>query len=819
MARDGTGKRVNRRALAGILTVVTIIAASLAWVGGPIEAAPPGQSGSPLTLDIRVGFDGYVQPDTYFPITVTAANDGDDISGELRVEVETERTEYVRPLELPRGSRKEVTFYAAGLTGFESEVQVDLVERGRVLARERVKVQLVRASTLLIGIWSSTPQSLVSLGLVVPSSGETAVALLTADDLPPVGEGWRALDVLAVSDVDTGQLTPEQRAAMRDWVLQGGRLIIVGGVGFQRTLSGLDDFTPVLARDTATVSLEPLDTWSEEGFDEQARLEAPVATGPLAADAQVMVYGGDVPLVAWRRIGYGRVDFLAADPGLEPLHSWEGMPGLWRAILSSGEARPGWAYGFSRDREFARRAVASVPGVSLPSVLHLCGFLTLYVLLVGPVNYFVLRRMKRGELAWFTIPALVLFFSAVAYVTGFQLRGSRAILHRLAVVQIPAGSEVAKVDALFGVWSPRRARYDIQIEPGYLACPMSRDLGGALTGGGQITVEQGQAVTLHGVRIDVGSIQPFLIDGVMADPPRITSTLVYGYADGGVRVVGDVINHSSVGLHDVSLILGRSTYALGNLPAGEVLHVDHSGTFASAGGSALDPFPADGEYGYYLHSDNSLANGLAGMSNCNYYERGDPGRRCNLAASVLNGNTSGGGVYLTGWSDRAPFDTNVLNAASRQIDSTLYIVELEVSYPDDWQQPDRITPGQMIWHLLANPTATYFGSPYDFYLPDYGDPMEIRFEPRAGVSLPEYNALIVHLEGYYDYGTTELVPRVEIWNFDEGRWEQLSLQWGDTYIQEAGPYIDPAGGVEFSILAAEGASTSITRFDITLVNE
>ena len=38
-----------------------------------------------------------------------------------------------------------------------------------------------------------------------------------------------------------------------------------------------------------------------------------------------------------------------------------------------------------------------------------------YILLVGPVNYFVLRWRDRLAWAWITIPTLTLAFSALAY--------------------------------------------------------------------------------------------------------------------------------------------------------------------------------------------------------------------------------------------------------------------------------------------------------------------------------------------------------------------------------------------------------------------
>src|SRR5205085_852445 len=64
-----------------------------------------------------------------------------------------------------------------------------------------------------------------------------------------------------------------------------------------------------------------------------------------------------------------------------------------------------------------------LPVLDLPEPLGIAIFLLVYILLIGPVNFIVLRRMRRAELAWITIPALVLIFSVGAYLIGYQSKG------------------------------------------------------------------------------------------------------------------------------------------------------------------------------------------------------------------------------------------------------------------------------------------------------------------------------------------------------------------------------------------------------------
>jgi len=47
----------------------------------------------------------------------------------------------------------------------------------------------------------------------------------------------------------------------------------------------------------------------------------------------------------------------------------------------------------------AREATLTLFKTVLPGFLQLCGFLAAYIILIGPVNYVVLKRLNRLELS------------------------------------------------------------------------------------------------------------------------------------------------------------------------------------------------------------------------------------------------------------------------------------------------------------------------------------------------------------------------------------------------------------------------------------
>jgi hypothetical protein len=779
---------------------------------------------------VSPGFEGYVQSGAWAPIHIVASNDGDDIQGELRVNVQglgTGGTTYVRSIDLPRGSRKLVTLYVADLSSFTGNVDVDLVSGSRVLETVRERVEFIAPTTLLIGILSDSPQPLADLADVKPSSGESRVAYLTPEDLPAEGQGWQALDILAISDTDTGQLTQEQQAAMEEWVVGGGRLVVMGGPSYQRNLAGLGTLSPVTVTGTQTVSLQPLASAAGAPLDEQVDADALIATGTLASDATVLLESEGAPLVVSRPLGQGQIHFLAADPGLEPLRSWSALGELWALILSSGEARPGWAFGFTDQWDYARNAASAIPGITLPSVIAMCGFLSLYVLLIGPLNYIVLARLKRRELAWLTIPLFVIVFSVVAYVTGFQLRGSEAVLHRLAIIQTWPDSPSAKVDTLVGIWSPRRSRYDIQVQPGYLVRPMPAStfgggFGGAgLTSVGQKVIDEAEAMTMREVQVDVGSVQTFVVEGYAADPPRIEGDLSLTVQSESLRVQGEIRNTSDLDLSKVTLVAAGIPTKLDDLDAGESYTIDETLyplNATPAGGLSYDPHPWNSYYNpyYYYGNYNVLAPSLVHIADC-WSAASELKRDCDMVTSVLSAEWSGSHVYVFGWSDTVPVDMQVLNAASRLVDRALVIARLPQPQVTFERGALDVPPGLTTWRLLNfDPSQGYFSSPYDFYSSSTRA-MTFRFEPVFEIEPSDIGSLIIHLQTTYG---SYSVPRIWIRNFaDSARWETVPVDWGNTTISSAADYIDPYGGVELRIQARSGYDIQISRFDVTLLGE
>jgi hypothetical protein len=474
----------------------------------------PAQTGQPqglFTMTVEAGFDGNCKEGRWVPLRVIIENSGPSIAAQVETSLEPttgNRITYAYPVDLPSQSRKEIFLYVYP-EGYLSKLEVSLVADKDLLFSVTTNLSCLGQNDLLFGVIAGSSSAYNVLADLDPSNGSASVAQIEAASLPDRSQALQALDVLVIADVDTGILSTAQRQALAGWVANGGQLVVAGGPGWQKTAAGLANLLPLKPTGTQNLSnLAALQPFSQELLDDADQVIV-AATGLLEARAEVLVEQDGLPLVAHWLIGSGQVFYLAVDPSLEPLKNWDGVADFYRALLSAAPDQPAWANGFV-NWSTAEQAATNLPGLALPSLAIICCFLGLYVVALGPLNYLVLRLFKRGELAWISIPVLVVFFSGLAFLVGGLSRGNQPIIHRLAIVQVWPDIPQATVHGLVGIYSPRRGTYQGEINGQFLASPIPSSF--AMTERGATFLESEQQVQLPDFRIDVGGVRPLVLE-------------------------------------------------------------------------------------------------------------------------------------------------------------------------------------------------------------------------------------------------------------------------------------------------------------------
>ncbi|HOU41629.1 MAG TPA: hypothetical protein PK829_10220 [Promineifilum sp.] len=652
------------------------ISLALLWLA-TLLLRPAAQAGD-LTLSARAGFDGFYRNGATVPVFVSARNDGAPLEGEIRVAVDDGaggQNVFTAPIALPTQSDKRVALYVH-VPGFSGSLKVELVSDERVVATATTdSLTLVSPDTLFYGVVSADPGALAFLETVTGGRAEADVAFLDLANLPDVSIAWRALDVLIFDDVDTSRLTAGQLAALRTWVENGGHLVVTGGPGGPKTAAALADLLPVTVSGVASVAALP----ALEDFA-GAPTTAPgpiVLTTSSLRRGEVLLEQDGRPLLAAGNLGLGRVTFLALDPKLAPLAGWAGHDALWMTIAAATPTPGPWSNGI-QDSYTANAAVSAIPGLRLPSLAALLLFLLAYTLVIGPINFLVLRRLRRRELAWVTIPVLVLLFSAVTYFTSFHTRGREAVLHTLTVAQGSIEAEQVRMQSAVGFYSPRRGRFSLTLPYDATAVPFAGGAFGSVSGNVDAIVRAGD-LTLRDIRNDTGQVTAFLVD---SHAPRPALTGEVRLAAGGSALDVTLRNDAGATFENAVVVYGDQQVLVGDMAAGASREVSLPLTTPLGTSAGATPTP-DPLFPTGIVIPNPLINDPTFiLGTPDYYTDADAYTRWQLLQSLYNysapvaGQSPAASVTLAGWLSDSAQAIDVGDVAVTRSATTLVLLEI-----------------------------------------------------------------------------------------------------------------------------------------------
>jgi hypothetical protein len=542
------------------------IAAALVALVTLLPAAPVAVAADGFSMTARALLQGHVRAGSWFAVAVDVENAGPTVTGELRISGGVDsRTRFGTPVELATGSRKQYVLYAQPPT-FGGNMTVQLVSGTTVVGESKVAIAVHDQLQLVVGVVSENPARIVGELDLLPSQNMTQPTIipLSPGDLPERIQAWSVLDRLVWQDADASLLTPGQLAALRTWVAGGGRLVIIGGTAGADALTGFpDDLLPY--RPTGTLDIDPSVLRPLLGTIPTGATTLTAYAGDLIA-GRALATSGDRVVAADRRYGAGSVTLL----GFDPTTSWIATGNtidtpLWRRLLP---ARAGGIVSLSDDSTIVS-AVSNLPSLALPPIGGLLVLLFGYILLVGPVNYLVLRRLDRREWAWITVPALIAVFTVGSFGIGALLRGSDVIIHEVAIVRGAAGTDQATVQSYLGIFSPSRATFQVRVPGGaLLAAPMNGDIFGTGTTAA-LDVLQGDPSRIRDLSVGFGSLRTVRAEGA-ATGPVVEGDL--RLEDG--RILGTVTNRSDRVLLAPAVVLGSSAVQLEDLVPGATAEVN-----------------------------------------------------------------------------------------------------------------------------------------------------------------------------------------------------------------------------------------------------
>ena len=576
-------------------------------VPSPAVAAPD----APISMQVIAGFDGISRSGYWQPVSIELQNDGPDLDAEIRIEATPSGFSggslaytglYRQPVNLPRGAHKRITMYIPPIS--QQNIEARLYAGDRQVMVQKADLHPLNSGDLLVGILNENATAVPGMqNKLLPSTslGRQVVQLrLDVDHVPAYKPVLDPFNLLIISDFPSQELSDEQRAALEAWVSDGGTLVIAGGPQWRKTFAGFP---------AALLPVQPeslVDLPNLAGLQELVEAEAPIGQvqitgGNARPESIVLARAGEIPLVATQRFGDGHVIYMAADPFSAPLANWNGMNVLWRELLMRVLPEDVLApsrYGVSAPGSYAVQnnisgALTNLPVLDLPSSTLLAGVLLLYILLAGPVNYLILRRLRRRGWSWLTVPLLSLAFVALTYGMAFSGKGNDVVTNTISLVRSVPGMAVQPVTTYIGIFAPSETTYELQLSSDGLVAPLPVYGGGKPAMPGQppappsvgIEIEQRNPTTVHLLGVEQWTMRSIYSEGILSQPVNVTTDLHIT----GDRLVGTITNRSSLVLTGCAVIAGDNFQSLDLLRPGDSVPVDLkiTGTVAPYGKGSL----------------------------------------------------------------------------------------------------------------------------------------------------------------------------------------------------------------------------------------
>lgn len=469
-----------------------------------------------LQFDVFAGYDSYAKEGEWFPVTFEVNHDGPSFRAVIEISsAQFNRAQARRiPVDLPTGTLKRITIPVFATTRYGTWEARLLDEKGKEIDKRELDYQKLRhraSASVIMGTLSRTAAGVPAFPDIKIRNPDLqpVVARLQTTIFPDNPIALSGLSTLYLSSERALELKDAQIKALLAWLQGGGHLIVgVEQIGDVNGSPWLREILPCQLTSTKNVSAQGafLNWLREEGVVEAEEDAEKIASRPgqgkkkttsgsgalykaagtnLLADAEfesseiqvavaqvrngrVIASADNTPLAIEGPYGRGRITVLTFSPERQPFNAWKNRNWLWALMAEIPpkyyESSDYYQWGISPDSVFASM-IESQQLRKLP-LAGLVGLLIVYLVVIGPVDQLVLRRLNKQMLTWITFPCYVLLFSGLIYFIGFKLRAGDTEYSELHVVDVFPNNDKAilRGRTYASIYSPANNRYRLESE-------------------------------------------------------------------------------------------------------------------------------------------------------------------------------------------------------------------------------------------------------------------------------------------------------------------------------------------------------------------
>jgi hypothetical protein len=295
--------------------------------------------------------------------------------------------------------------------------------------------------------------------------------------LPSDWTGYASLDLLVLYDPEWVELTDHQQRAVAQYVSNGGSVLMVLGSRPLPAGSLLAKMLPLSLGDPKEIQLASGDlrNWNCRAHKTD---RVPCWRAALDANAPGWAFAHDSngnPIFASGPVGFGKAGVLLFDPAQIGCRQGRELAQFWvprmapllsqrQITLSDNPENNNNNYGdeLSPESQASNSVLNHLYSIEQLKPIHI-GWVVLVLaslaVLIGPVDYLVLKAAGRLTWTWATSTACIAVFSIGAYYGVEYLRGGELQARVVSVVDAVDGADCAWATRYLGIFAPHSDDY------------------------------------------------------------------------------------------------------------------------------------------------------------------------------------------------------------------------------------------------------------------------------------------------------------------------------------------------------------------------
>lgn len=552
-----------------------------------------------LEVKATAGFQNKVKYGVGLPLTITVVNNGDEFSGDLVIDYSesyalgsakaiplTIGAGETKTLNLSLGALSDEFMYSGPSTnnqmfyfyegGWENDKEI--AYKGNKTVKPNFHGP---ESNFMLTLTDSADRLRPLSSIKLKNMADTQIihlAQLKDFAYPTDATAYGMANFLVIDEFVIADLPDEAQQAILEWVQTGGVVIVGASENTNAELGQLSSYLPLtMSGERTTISNEVLSAFAiKKEFT--GNISAFNAT--LNDQARILLSQDNKPLAATKTVGKGAIIQTAFSFGDEPFSKEASATAFLTELINKSNVTVmnmnQMNYGHQGIKEQLTYEVGQMnelfPSFQVSTPLMI-GIVIIYIILVGPLLYVLLKRRDKREHAWWIIPAISVVASISIFAYGAKDRLVRPQIQQVSFYEVQDDESLAGyyVDSIL---TNRSGDFTFEAQPGTTMVATKRMNGFSSSNGNvkalSILQEQADKSELTIRNAGYWSVSSVIGESFIKEGGKFAIDLT---VESGI-VRGTVKNEFPFALKDVSLWSGTKLIELGDLGPNESLQVN-----------------------------------------------------------------------------------------------------------------------------------------------------------------------------------------------------------------------------------------------------